>query len=320
MKFASASHAGDANLLSRSVDPAQFGKGKREAMAALVLRAVQNPNMCTRWQQQQEAPLDEDGGGAGGGGGGGIGGRGGVDGGEDKALHPKFSRGKEVVDTERAVAAVQSSTADATASKLNSMALDSTAVSADVVSDSSGGGSGKSGADGRGRKGGVVRTKQKVQNECAGTALGHHAAGGHALPLINFSATNEATQTNRMFYSFEAPPPPSGEADGAAGSSSSAGDKRKTHDDADEEDDEVYLNCICTIYACTSRYVYLFMHTCHDVYMYALTCMYACRFVYVRVCVHIKSIHTPQTRIHSHPCIQLNHVHVHIGPFKWRVR
>ena len=288
-------------------------------MGALVLHA-QNPNMCTAWQQQQEAPLDEDGGGAGGDGGVGIGGRGGDAGAEDKALQPRSFRGKEVVDTERVVAAVQFGTADATASKLNSMALDSAAVSANVCNGSGGSGSGKGGAGGEGRKCDVVSKIQKVQNQCSYTTRSHLAAGGHALPLINFGAINNAPQTNVFSYHFEAPSPPSGEADGAAGSSSSAGDKRKTNDDADEEDDEVYLNCICTTYACTSRYICVCVCACHDIYMHALTCMYACISLHMRVCVRIKSIRALQARIHSHPSIVLNHVHVHIGSFKWRVR
>ena len=111
------------------------------------------------------------------------------------------------------------------------------------------------------------------------------------------------------------PPPPPGEADGAATSSSSSGDKRKTLEDANKDDNEVYMNCVCTIRVCTSRYMYICMYACHSVCI-VRTCMYACIFVYMRVCVRIKSIHTRQACINCHPWNKLNHMSVHIGPFK----
>jgi len=141
--------------------------------------------MCTGWQQQ-EAALDEHGGGAGGGRDEGAGGL---------ALCSRSSVGKAILDPNRDTTAAQSSPSDSAVPKLNSMALHSAAGSADVIS--GGGGSG-GGVGGGGRKGGVVRKKQKVQKGCSGTVRGHLVAGGHAIPLISFGATNDAPQTNRF--------------------------------------------------------------------------------------------------------------------------
>ena len=158
-------------------------------MAALIPHTVQNPNMCTGWQQQ-EAALDEHGGGAGGGrdeGAGGV------------ALCSRSSVGKAILDPNRATTAAQSCPSDSAVPKLNSMALHSAAVSADVIISGGGGsGGGDGGVGGGGRKGGVVRKKQKVHKGCSGTIRGHLVAGGHAIPLISFGATNDAPQTNQF--------------------------------------------------------------------------------------------------------------------------